>query len=191
MPSGCSISGSTSLSVGGESFAISVTEAPCEFCEPEVNALCCPDPIPTTLYLSGGLIPAGVIVPLTCNNCPPETAANYVERTYSGSFITDWLTNHELGSGGEIVTVFTGRLLVDAEYSCGSGFRLSLAAEVHETTDPVVLPVGQPQTSDVNVVHESCDPIFNAYTGIHQFVVKIAPGVPINYVSPQDYWVTE
>jgi hypothetical protein len=192
MASGCTIAGDVSVTrYGSGSYTISVSEAPCDACVSEVNSLCCPDPIPTTLYLSGGLIPNGGTVALTCVNCSPETASNYVERTYAGSFITDWLTNHELGSGGGIVTVFTGRLLVEAEYSCGSGFRLSLAAEVYETTDPVVLPVGQPQISDSAVVHESCDPIFNAYTGIHQLHVEIGGGDPINYTSPQDYYVTE
>ena len=204
MVSGCSISGSATLSVGGESFTVSVTEAPCEFCEPEVNALCCPDPIPTTLYLSGGLIPEGVIVPLSCNNCDPETAANYVERTFSGSFTTDPLLNISYGSGGDAIFYFFHRLRVTAEYSCGSGFRLTLAArigsdfEVFQTENPglvagatrVILPPGEFQSTDTEVVFESCDPIFNAYIGAHQLAVQIAPGEP-QYPVPQDYYVTE
>jgi hypothetical protein len=185
------LSASFTLTEDYVDYLITVSPADCDACRLEVSAICCPDKIPVTLYLTGGLIPIGQTVVLGCSNCPPETADNYIERTFMGQWDTDWLVNYIYGSGGEIITKHRCRLRVYAIYTCGSGFNLGLAADVLENDpDPQFTPIaiGLQQSSSVQNVSESCDPILNLYDAL---CVRISPGIPINYSCPQTYVVSE
>ena len=185
------LSASFTLTEDYVDYLITISPADCDACRLEVSAICCPDKIPTTLYLTGGLIPIGQTVVLGCSNCPPETADNYIERTFVGQWDTDWLVNYIYGSGGEIITKHRSRLRVYAVYTCGSGFNLGLAADVLENDpDPQFTPlaIGSDESTDVQNVIESCDPILNIFDAL---CVRIVPGTPINYSCPQTYVVSE
>ncbi len=170
-------------------------------CEESICAGCCPEGIPSTLYVSGGIL-GGTTLALGCVDkdtglgCDVGPCDDATLKTWNGSFVTGWYVMNGYGSGCDILSRHRFRARLNFAWTCGSGYNLSVTAVVEEN-DPTYDPITLGDNSTQNV-SDGCGPLLNIFDNIcvgNGWMLTIPPGhcgevTPTQVVCPQTYIVT-
>ena len=124
---------------------------------------CCPEGVPKTLYISGGHL-GDTVLALGCEDCDIGPCDDATLKIWKGSFITDWYYMTGFGSGCDLLSRSRFRMKLNFEWTCGSGYNLSVVAEVYEY-DPAYDPISGIDSSYQNVSF-GCDPLLNIFDDI-------------------------
>jgi hypothetical protein len=170
-------------------------------CEESICAGCCPEGIPSTLYVSGGLL-GGTTLALGCVDkdtglgCDVGPCDDATLKTWNGSFVTGWYVMNGYGSECTLISRYRFRARLNFAWTCGSGYNLSVTAVVEEN-DPTYDPITLGDNSTQNV-SDGCGPLLNIFDNIcvgNGWMLTIPPGhcgevTPTQVVCPQTYIVT-
>lgn len=170
-------------------------------CPESVCSGCCPEGVPSTLYVSGGLL-GGTILALNCVDkdtglsCDVGPCDDATLKTWNGSFVTGWYVMNGYGSLCTVISRYRFRARLNFAWTCGSGYNLSVTAVVEEN-DPTYDPITLGDNSTQNV-SDGCGPLLNIFDNIcigNGWMLTIPPGhcgevTPTQVVCPQTYIVT-
>ena len=132
---------------------------------------CCPEGIPKTIYVSGGILGAETVA-LRCEGCDIGPCDDATLIQWKGSFVTGWYHLFGYGSGCSILTHWYFRARINFIWTCGSGYSLSAVALVEEEAH--ITPGGPPAGSgpesslgsDSQTVSDGCGPLLNVFDEI-------------------------
>ena len=194
-------SGCGNMSASVELYDGTVIAVACKQCSCEVGICggCCPEGIPKTLYLSGGVL-GSESVALTCENCNIGPCDDATLKQWKGSFITGWYYMFGYGSMCTILSRWYFRAKLEFIWTCGSGYNLTVSATVFEEAHitPGGPSVGSSLGSDTQNVDSGCDPLLNIFNEIcvgngwmlTEPAVHCAGDPPGTVRCPQEYIVT-
>ena len=133
-------------------------------CEETKCVGCCPEGVPKTLYVSGGILGTESVA-LTCEDCDIGPCDDATLKVWKGSFITGWYYLFGYGSGCSVLTRWYFRARLDFTWTCGSGYNLTVSATVFEEAHitPGGPPVGSGLGSDTQNVGTGCGPLLNIF----------------------------